>query len=435
MRKTPPSSSGLTRRRFLQNATATAIAAASAPRYASGQVASSDRLGMAVIGCGGIARAHGPSLTAPFEVRVVCEVDRLRGEAFVREFANGAASTDDYREAVHRTDVDAVLICTPDHWHAAIAEEAMDAGKDVYCEKPLTLTIEEGVRLREVAGKSGRILQVGTQQRSDPAFQTAVAAIREGRLGQLKRVVTAIGGGPVGGPFATTPVPPELDWDRWLGATPHVDYRPERCHGNFRWWYEYSGGKMTDWGAHHVDIALWGIDFQPQGGLVIDPTEVVHSPALIDGMPSTDDCYNTAQTFKVRCTLANDVELQIRDDALDLGFENGILFEGDEGRVFVNRGKLTGRPIEELADNPLPEESLADLRKGRAIATHLAAFYQACRDRGEPISDVDSHVRHLNVCHAANIAMRLGKTVTWRPEEDAFADSELNRWRSRKAAN
>lgn len=421
-----------TRRGFLQTATAMVVSCASAPRHTLAQAAPSDRLGMAVIGCGGIARAHGPSLTTPFEVRAVCEVDRLRGEAFVRDFAPQAALLDDYRDAVCRADVDAVLICTPDHSHAAIAERAMLAGKDVYCEKPLTLTIGEGITLREVASRTGRVVQVGTQQRSDPAFQTAVALVRHGRIGNPKLITTAIGAGPAGGPFPSRPAPKELDWRRWLGSTPYVEYRPERCHGNFRWWYEYSGGKMTDWGAHHVDIALWAIDFSPQLKVQIDPVEAGHSPALIDGMPANVECYNTAQTFRVRCQMSSGVELQIRDTAQDLGFENGILFEGDEGRIFVNRGKLSGRAVEELVQNPLPTESLLELRKGRDVATHLAAFYQACRDRTEPLSDVNSHVRHLNVCHAANVAMRIGESLTWLPSEDAFQDPKLNdRWRSR----
>ena len=420
------------RRDFLIRSAMGATALACSGRSALGEVAANDKMTLGVVGCGGISRHHAPRLPQLFNVRSVCELDRLRGEQYLADFAPQAQLYSEYEDLVNDDQLDALLICTPDHWHAKIAAEAMLAGKDVYCEKPLTLTIDEGEKLRRVAQQTGRVLQVGTQQRSSTDFQTAVALAHEGRAGKLKRVTAAIGAGPVGGPFSAEPVPEHLNWDRWLGPAPEVEYRPQRCHGNFRWWYEYSGGKMTDWGAHHVDIALWGACPDGVGDVQINPLAAVHSPELIDGMPSTADHYNTAATFHIRCQLDNGVELDIRDTAPDLGFENGILFECEEGRFFVNRGKLTGRVVEELGEKPLPEETLMGLRKGRAPSDHFANFFHACHDRGQPISDVDSHVQHLNVCHAANIAIRLGQQLAWRTSTASFSDSNLTkRWASR----
>ena len=160
-----------------------------------------------------------------------------------------------------------MIIGTPDHWHTKICIDAMQAGKDIYCEKPLTLTIDEGKKLGQVAKETGRVVQVGTQQRSDHnrVFLLAVAMVRDGRIGKIRKVTAAIGGGPTGGPFPADNPPAELNWDMWLGQAPKVDYREHRCHAEFRWWYEYSGGKLTDWGAHHVDIGQWAIGMENSG--------------------------------------------------------------------------------------------------------------------------------------------------------------------------
>src|SRR5262249_32178240 len=148
---------------------------------------------------------------------------------------------------------------TPDHWHTLVALEALKQDKDVYCEKPLTLTVAEGQALVKLARAKNRVFQVGSQQRSDRRFRLACQLVRNGRIGKIKTIEARIGNNPRGGPFKPMSVPAELDWDFWLGPTPAVTYLKERCHGTFRWWYEYSGGKMTDWGAHHNDIAQWGL--------------------------------------------------------------------------------------------------------------------------------------------------------------------------------
>ena len=289
----------------------------------------------------------------------VCDVDRNRAE----DASDGGKRTiyEDYRKLLDRKDIDAVTISTPDHWHAKIAIDAMRAGKDVYCQKPLTLTIDEGKKLCKVVKETGRVFQVGTQQRSTSEFfLTAVAMCQLGRIGKIRRVTCAIGGGSAGGPFKKTPPPPELDWDMWLGQAPKVEYIKERCHSTFRCWYEYSGGELTDWGAHHVDIAQWAIGMDHSGPLSVEPISFTLPVPFEKGYPKVDDCYNTATAFMIKCMFPNGVELIIRHDT-----DNGILFEGEKGRFFVNRGKLTGKPVERLKDNPIPADVLTKLRKGK----------------------------------------------------------------------
>jgi len=344
-----------------------------------------------------------------------------------------------------------VVIATPDHWHTKIAIEAMRAGKDVYCEKPLTLTIEEGRHIVQAVAETGRVFQVGSQQRSGPRFQQAVALLRAGRIGNTKRITCAIEGSPTSAALPVTSPPSELNWNRWLGPAPFVEYRTSptlpdvddygsefpysRCHAHFRWWYEYAGGKLTDWGAHHVDIAMWALDKSDGeiGQLTIEPLNVKHPVEFVDGYPMSDDRFNTATEFHVRVTFADGVELDIVNDASDLGFENGILFQGSEGRFFVNRGRLTGKPVEDLAANPLPTSTFDSIYGGLGAkemdpdersVEHMQNFVECVKSRATPISDVASHHRHLSVCHAANVALRLGRKLMFDPSVERFVDDE-----------
>ena len=308
----------------------------------------------------------------------------------------------------------------------------MRAGKDVYCEKPATLTIDEGRTLGRVIKETGCVLQVGTQQRSSPKFQTAVALAHSQRLGKMKRVTVAIGSGPKGPAFNTSSPPSNLNWNMWQGQTPSVDYIAQRCHGNFRWWYEYSGGKMTDWGAHHVDIAQWAIAPDLPGPESIELVYAEHPVAFENGVPTATNTYNTATSFKVRCVFSGGVEMFIVNDAKDLGFDNGIMFESDGGRYFVNRGKLTGSPIEDLAKNPLPEDLFTKLRKGQDKLSHRENFFACCDSRATPISDAESHCRHLNTCHLSNIAVRLGRSLKWdATKQQVIGDEQANAFQKR----
>ena len=357
----------------------------------------------------------------------------------------------DYRRILDRSDIDVVVIAVPDHWHTKVAIDAMRAGKDVYCEKPLTLTIEDGRQILKVLDETGRIFQVGTQQRSGRRFQQAAALLRAGRIGTTKRLTCAIGGSPTSPSLPVASPPSELNWNRWLGPTKYVEYRTSptlpgddeygsefpfsRCHAHFRWWYEYAGGKLTDWGAHHIDIAMWALDKSDGeiGQYTIDPIHVAHPVEFVDGYPVADDRFNTATEFHSRVTFADGVELDIVHDAPDLGFDNGIMFQGSEERFFVNRGKLTGKPAEDLANNPLPDDVLDSLYPGLAgnetdpeerVPLHMKNFVQCVKSRQAPISEVASHHRHLSLCHAVNISLRLGRKLTFDPSVEQFVDDD-----------
>lgn len=392
-----------------------------------------DRPRVGVVGNGGIARSHAKGLLPLADIVAIADVDKQHLEQYNTEHAGGKARQyTDYRDLIDAEDVDAIFICTPDHWHVKVAVDAMRAGKDVYCEKPATLTIDEGRLLERVIKETGRVLQVGTQQRSDMRFQTAVALAHSERIGKVKRVTVAIGSAPRGRGYSASAPPSHLNWDMWQGQTPKVEYISQRCHGRFRWWYEYSGGKVTDWGAHHVDIAQWAIAPGLAGPEFIELVQVEHPVAFENGMPTVGNTFNTATSFKVRCVFAGGIEMFIVNNAKELGFDNGIMFEGDKGRYFVNRGKLTGSPVESLNKNPLPEELFARLRKGSDEVSHRENFFRCCDSRDTPISDAASHCRHLTTCHLANIAMRLGRSLKWDAiKQQVIGDNQANAFQRR----
>jgi predicted dehydrogenase len=352
----------------------------------------------------------------------------------------------DYRKILDRKDIDAVMIATPDHWHTKISVEAMYAGKDVYCEKPLTLTIAEGKLIEKVVKETGRVFQVGTMQRTeiDQRFLLAVALVKHGRIGTVQRVTCGINGMDASPVIPVVPVPKELDWDFWLGPAPKVDYRalPEmregygggvplhsNCHYAFRNWHEYSGGKLTDWGAHHVDIACWALGASDTGPSKVSPLEFKLPVEYKNGHPVVQDQYNAATSFKIQADMPNKVEMIITSEG-----DNGILFEGTEGRFFVNRGKIAGKPVEDLKDKPLPEGAIEEIYGGKVSENHTANFIEGMKARKQPISDVWTHNRMLEICHLSNIAMRLNRALQWDPvKREIVGDSEANSFLSRES--
>jgi predicted dehydrogenase len=391
------------------------------------------RLGL--IGCGGQGSGDARWAANYGDFLAVCDVDarharRARNDDHI---GKGKAEVhEDYRKLLDRNDIDAVVIGTPDHWHSKILIDAMKAGKDAYCEKPLTLTIDEGKKIGQVAKETKRVVQVGTQQRSshNNVFVLAVALVRSGRIGKVRRVQAAIGDGPTGGPFPVTTPPPELNWDMWLGQAPKVEYREKRCHYEFRWWYEYSGGKLTDWGAHHVDISQWGLGLDNTGPKTIEVVRGTLPVAYEKGWPTVDDRYNTTTHFQVRATFAGGEELTVRDDT-----ENGVTFFGSNGKIFVTRDRieLEGGSVDALWKEPVPESLLKQIRKGKAPGGHMENWFECMRDRSVPASDVWSHHRVLTTCHLANIAIRLGrKTLHWDPDREMITgDDEANAFQTR----
>ena len=352
----------------------------------------------------------------------------------------------DYRKLLERKDIDAVMIAAPDHWHTKISVEAMLAGKDVYCEKPLTLTIDEGKLIEKIVKQTGRVFQVGTMQRTEnnQRFLQAIAMIRDGRIGEIRKVTCGINGATGSPVIPAIDVPKGLDWDFWLGPAPKVPYRalPEmrkgygggvplytNCHYAWRNWYEYSGGQMNDWGAHHVDIATWALGADQSGPSKITPVSFSLPVDYKDGHPTVSDQYNSPTKFEIHANMPGDIPLIITSEG-----DNGIMFEGTKGRFFVNRGKIVGKPVEDLESNPLPEDAIENVYGGPVAANHTDNFVQAMRSRKQPISDVWTHNRMLETCHLANISIRLGRELNWDPtKREIVGDDEANSFLSRES--
>ena len=441
-----------TRRDFIKQ-TAVAGAAVTVPYYFSTSNAlanetrsKNDRMPIGLIGAGGMGVGNMVAAKDWVDVVAISDADSDRMDHTNRKLSGGKADTyKDYQDILERDDIKIVHIATPDHWHAKPLIEAMLAGKDVYCEKPLTLTIDEGKLIRKVQKETGRIVQVGTQQRSTfNLFTKAVAMVQDGRLGKIHKITCSIGGAPTSPAIPVADVPKNIDWDRWLGPAPKVDYRffqkeaPEgkrrpransNCHYEFRWWYEYSGGKLTDWGAHHVDIANWALKANGQtDGPVSIGGSATHPVEYKDGFPVSNDQYNTATKFNFSVKYANGTEMVIQH-----GGRNGVLIEGEKGRIVVNRRTLDGSPVKALKDNPLPEDAIQKVYKGLPMEhnerkAHWANFLHCHREQIEPISDVHSHMEMLNICHLAGISARFGgRELKWDDKnEQIVGDDQAN---------
>ncbi|MFP6657519.1 MAG: Gfo/Idh/MocA family oxidoreductase, partial [Pirellulales bacterium] len=319
------------RRDFLQHASRAAGTMGLAPYFFTSDAEAedkprgkNDRFSIGAIGM----RYQGSVITekaVPYgDVVAICDVDRQIAEKAKVQFGGKAELYEDYRKLLERKDLDVLLIGTPDHWHTKMVVDACRAGLDVYVEKPLTLTVDEGKLLTKVVQQTGRVVQVGSWQRSDHRFRLAVEIARQGRLGQIKRVDIVLGKNKTGGPFKVKDPPPHLNWDLWQGQTPAMPYIHERCHYTFRWWYEYSGGQMTDWGAHHLDIGQWAIG--------ADPIEVEGKATY----PQIKNGYNVAVDYAATYKYPSGAIMTVKDTG-----QNGLLITGEKGRIFVNRGRLT----------------------------------------------------------------------------------------------
>lgn len=437
------------RREFLQSAAAAGLAGSNllGSSFARAQDANSE-LTIAAIGVGGprgrYNRGGNIARNAAKFGRMVacCDVDDVNANDFNGKFDGKLNLYRDYRKLFENEKVDVVTIGTPDHWHTAIAIEAMRNGCDVYCEKPLTLTIDEGKQIRKVVEETGKVFQVGTQQRSENGskFLKAVVMAQSGRLGGNLRAWVGIGGAPSGGPFESETAPSDMDWDLWQGQAQTAGYSEKRKK-EFRWWLEYSGGKMTDWGAHNIDIAMWAL-----GVADTSPSEVSGKGSFPDYIPAGYDPheffsgklelpngFNTATTFNIDLKFANAASINVQPAARgDNG--NGILIEGDKGRIFVNRGKLTGKPIEDLteADQKWLDDEVVKLYNGRQPKSHMGNFFDCIEDRSKPISDVWTHHRTMTSCHMCNIVLLLGRPLKYDPEAEQFIDDDqANRLLSR----
>jgi predicted dehydrogenase len=375
-----------------------------------------DRPAIALIGCGGMGTQDGKDARRFGEIVAVCDVDQTHLDRAVAEFTTDGkapAQFTDFRKLLERDDIHVIINGTPDHWHSLINIAAARAKKDIYSEKPLTLTIDEGKQVVKAVRENKVILQTGTQQRSSQRFRMACELVRNGRIGKLKEVNVWLPAGLRGGPFTSQPVPAGLNWDFWQGQARQADYMPERCHMKFRNWYDYSGGTMTDWGAHHMDIGYWAVGLPA-------PTQV-ESKALATPVPGG---YTTPSEYEVKFTYPNGVVFNVRTTADDSPFgavinpagqRNGIRFEGSDGWIWVNRDKIEATD-HELLSKPLPDGA----ERLYFSNDHKGNFFECIRSRIDPICDVEVGHRSASVCHLGAISLRTGKSLQWDPEKELF---------------
>ncbi len=374
----------------------------------------SQRLTMGAIGLGGQGLHNLKNFLTCEDVQVlaVCDVDtnhRRRAKALVDEkYGNSdCAAYNDFRDVLGRDDIDTVLIATPDHWHAILAIESAKAGKDIYCEKPISLTIAEGRAVVETMERYGTIYQSGTQRRSIACFRFAVDVARSGVLGELKTLHCYYHNGPSCPPQKPQPVPQGFDYDAWLGPAPYEAYTPRRCHGSFRWLYDYSGGQLTDLGAHFADLAQWAHDSQDTG------------PIRYEGWAEfpKDGLFNTPVRFGVTATYADGVEMVIHDETEPGRGPRGNKFVGAEGWVSVDdTGKVTAS-----SDAIMRRLNAAQQGYGYMMGHHRD-FLDCVKTRSAPIAPPEVAHRSTTTCHIANICLRLGRPVQWDPKAERFVD-------------
>jgi predicted dehydrogenase len=417
-----------------------------------------DKLNVGVIGVGPKPRRSNDLYSEAKRAKhvqftAVCDVDGRHRDYAVDQYSKDKFEVkpySDFRELTANPKIDAVIIAIPDHWHAIVAIDALKNGKDVYCEKPLTLTIEEALALKKVVADTGRVLQTGSQQRTEMGgkFRLATELVRSGRIGKIEKIECRVGDNPKGSSIKEVDPPKELNWDMWLGPTPKVPFRLDgnrtNCHYEFRWWYEYSGGKMTDWGAHHIDIAQWMLGMDGSGPVGVEVLDAVKPYDKGDG-------YNCHPRFKILYTYANGTKLEVSDGqgstATGLvdakgeqrkdkagkaitgvdGGENGLLVIGEKGKIFVSRGLLLASE-QEILSEPLKKDPM--LYPTRPT-NHMGNFLDCIKTRQTPICGVEVGAGSVIVCHLGTIALRSGKKLKWDPKTSRFDDSEANAMLSR----
>lgn len=324
----------------------------------------------------------------------------------------GCAAFVDFRELLDRKDIDAVLIATPDHWHAIPTIMAAKAGKDIYCQKPLSLTITEGRAMSNAVKKYKRVFQCGSQQRSDSHFLRACELVRNGFIGKLQTVRCGLPGGrPDFGKTADRKkpekVPEGFDYDRWLGPAPKAEYAPARCHVNFRWIYDYSGGQVTDWGGHHPDCAQWGMGTELTG-----PVEIRNAK----GVFPEDPLWNTATEYYFEAIYANGVKLIISDKE-----KSGVTWQGTEGSVWANRGTHDANP-KSILDARIPDSGVHLYKSDN----HYRNFIDCVVSRKDTAAPAEVAHRSITICHLGNIAMRLKRdSLKWDPEKEQILEDTV----------
>ena len=426
----------INRRSFLRQMAAIGAAGCAPlilPSSAWGDSAPSNRISLACIGVGRMCRGHLTEFLGQPDIQLtaVCDVDDTRAESarqlvdayYARNARDGRYAGcrryHDFRELVAQPDIDAVLICVPDHWHVLTAIAAAKAGKDIYCEKPLSYTIAEGRALSDAIKRYGRVFQTGSQQRSEANFRFACELVRNGFIGDLHTVNVGLEGDPGNDLRPAMPIPAGFDYDFWLGPAPYVPYTEDRCHPQVGFdrpgWLrtlDYSGGMMTGWGAHHNDIAQWGMGMEYSGPVSIEGR----------GVFPRDGLWDVHGDFHVEYAYANGVRLVCSSQG-----KRGVTFIGTKGEVFVDRGQLDTTPKSLMKTTIGP-----NMIRLYQSTNHKRNFIDCIKSRQETVAPVEIGHRSCSVCLLGNIAMTVGRPLRWNPTTEQFVDDpEANRLLSR----
>jgi len=442
----------ITRRKLLSDVAkgigASTVAAgfpAIVPSSVFGASSPSNRLNIGAIGTGRISRGHDMPGVWKFDtarIMAVCDLDQHRvddAKTLVNGYYgkqsgkpyDGVTGYSDYKELLANKDVDGVLISTPDHWHALIAIAAVEAGKDVYLQKPASLTIAEGRALSDAVHRSGRVFQIGSQQRSTIQFRYAAELVRNGRIGQLKTVLVGLPGDPSGDEEAEMPVPKGFDYEKWLGSTPVVYYTEKRVHPQSGYdrpgWLrceQFGAGMITGWGAHHVDSAHWGMDTEYTG-----PVEISGGAKF-----PANGLWDVHGDFKTEGVYANGVRMIVSGE-----FPNGIRFEGSEGWIFVSRGneRVTasdpGAKLKDATALAASDPKLISSVIGPdeihlyESKDHHGNWLECMRTRKQTIAPVEVAHRSCSACLLHHIAMKTNRKLYWDPVRERFKnDDEAN---------
>lgn len=423
------------RREFISSAAVAIALPCIVPASALAKTAPSERLTMGMIGLGSMGMRHikGFLQEEDCKITAVCDVDASRRRAAVEEINKHYGNTDcaqfnDFRHLIERADIDTLCVAVPDHWHGIIALEGIRAGKDIYGEKPLTLTVAEGRILVDEVNRYGCVWQTGSWQRSTAHFRFGCELVRNNRIGKLQKVEVGIGPG-FKSPTAPTvdriepqpiqPVPEGFDYEMWLGPAPWAKYTEKRCHWNFRWILDYSGGQVTDWGAHHIDIAHWGMGCDETG-----PVEVSGV-----GIFPEDGLWDAAVDYDFLCKYAGGLTMRV---ASNNHIPQGVRFSGENGWVHITRGGLKTEPSSLVRERIGPDEIHLSKPSGDHRQGHRRDFLDCVKTRSTTISPVEVGHRSAIPCHLGNIAMIMGRPIRWDPESERIpGDEAANRMLAR----
>ncbi|MFK5974014.1 MAG: Gfo/Idh/MocA family oxidoreductase [Flavobacteriaceae bacterium] len=413
------------------------------PAHVLGKDAPSNKINIGQIGCGRIARDHDIHDTIRFDQTryiAVCDLDSKRAEdakvlvdSFYKEktgkekYMNTKVYSD-YREMLLNKDIDAVVISTPDHWHSQPAMQAALAGKDIYLQKPTSLTVREGQQLRDVVKQSGVILQVGTQQRAMPQFRIAAELVRNGRIGEIHTVKIGLPGDPAGPEAAAMPIPSNLNFEMWLGSTPEVPYteigvHPQEGYSRPGWLRQrsYGAGMITGWGQHHYDSAAWGMNTELTGPISVEALAEFPKSGL----------WNVHGDFLVKQEYGNGMTVYTSG-----GYKNGIRYEGTEGWIFVSRGSYTASasdPVDKEKSNEALNASDPKILESviGANEIHLQKiddqhgnWLECIKSREQPISPIEKGHKACTVCLISDIAMQFDRKLDWDPDKEIFLNND-----------